>query len=127
MPPSNTPALPATERGTHIALIFALVSERLTIHYEHGAWLTETQGATLAADWLARSKRSLPLKLRKHLSALSDQIAKQIVTTTSRETGLIISHEMQEALDTRYESEIGQTLMAECERMLDEHPAEPAL
>jgi len=125
-PPLNAPPLPSTERGTHIALIFALVSERLAIHYEHGAWLTEAQGATLAADWLARSKSNLPLKLRKHLSALSDQVAKQIVTTTSRETGLTISHEMQESLDTRYESEIGQAIMVECERMLDEHPPEHA-
>lgn len=119
--------MPTTERGTHIALIFALVAERLVIHYEHDVWMTQAQGATLAADWLSRSKRSLPLKLRKHLSELSDQVAKQIATTTTRETGLIISHELQEALDTRYESEIGQAIMVECERILDEQPPEPSV
>ena len=42
-------------------MIYALVAERLTIFYEHGQWPTQSQGASLAADWLARSKRSLPL------------------------------------------------------------------
>lgn len=110
----------ATERGLCAALIFALVAERLTIHYEHGQWLTQAQGATLAAEWLARSKRSMPLAMRKHLSDLSDQLARHISATTSREAGMFISHEMQESLDSRYHSETGQAIMAECERMLDE-------
>jgi hypothetical protein len=55
----DAPPLPASARGTQIALIFALVAERLTAYYEHGQWLTEAQGASLAGDWLNRTKRSL--------------------------------------------------------------------
>ncbi|HXU94295.1 MAG TPA: hypothetical protein VFP33_11640 [Gallionella sp.] len=110
---------PATDRGQCVALIYALVAEHLAAHYEHGQWLTQAQGATLAADWLARSKRSLPLAERKHLSDLSDRLARQIATTTSRDAGLYITHEMQESLDARHESEIGQSIMAECERLFD--------
>jgi hypothetical protein len=116
----NTSSPPTTERGTSLALIYALVAERLSIHYEHGQWLTQAQGATLAAEWLARSKRSMPLATRKHLSDLSDRLARQIASTTSRDTGLYIAHEMQESLDTRHESEIGQAIMTECERIFDE-------
>lgn len=113
---------PASERGVLVALLFALVAERLSVYYEHGQWLTQAQGATLAADWLARSKRKLPLDQRKHLSGLSDQLARQIAESTSREAGLYVSHELQEALDPRYQSEFAQSIMAECERMLDENP-----
>jgi hypothetical protein len=100
-------------------LIFALVAERLTAYYEHGQWITEAQGATLAADWLSRSKRSLPLEQRKHLSALSDQLARQIAASLSREAGLYTAHEMMESLDPNYQSEIGRSFMVECERLLD--------
>lgn len=110
----------ATERGIRVALIFALAAERLAVFYEHGSWLTDAQGATLAADWLARSKRSLPAAERRNLSALSDQLARQIEGSVSREAGLYISHEMMEALDPNYHSEVAQSLMAECERLLDE-------
>jgi hypothetical protein len=110
---------PVTERGTRIAMIFALVAERLTAYYEHGQWLTESQGASLAADWLARGKRNLPLKERKRLSALSDQLAREIAGPLSREAGLYTAHEMMEALDSSYHSEIGESLMMECERLLD--------
>ena len=113
---------PETERGVCIALIYALVAERLTLYYEHGMWMTEAQGATRAADWLSRTKRSMSLKMRRHMSGLSDRLARQIAETTSRETGLYLSHEMQESLDPRYQSEIGQAIMAECERMLDSEP-----
>ncbi len=109
----------ATDRGNSVALIYALVAERLSVHYEHGQWLTQAQGATLAAEWLARSKRGMPLAERKHLSDLSDQLARQIAATTSRDAGLYITHEMQESLDARYESEIGQAIMAECEKLFD--------
>ena len=45
------PASPAmTERGMRVALIFALAAERLTAFYEHAQWMTEAQGASLAAD-----------------------------------------------------------------------------
>jgi hypothetical protein len=115
----ETPSSPATEHGVYVALIFALVAERLSIYYEHSQWLTQAQGATLAADWLSRSKRNFPLAQRRHLSDLSDQLARQIAASTSREAGLYISHEMQESLDPRYQSEIGKSIMIECERMLD--------
>lgn len=115
----NVSAPAATDRGQCVALIYALVAERLSVHYEHGQWITQAQGATLAAEWLARSKRSLPLATRKHLSDLSDQLARQIASTTSRDAGLYITHEMQESLDPRHESEIGQSIMAECERIFD--------
>ncbi|MBS0354781.1 MAG: hypothetical protein JSR83_12895 [Proteobacteria bacterium] len=108
-----------TERGLRVALIFALTAERLSGHYEHGQWLTEAQGATLVADWLGRSKRSLPLEERRHLSGLSDQLARQIAGSVPREVGLHITHEMMEALDPNHQSDVGQTMMVECERMLD--------
>ena len=111
--------LPETDRGTRIALIYALVAERLSTYYEHGQWPTEAQGASLFADWLSRSKRSLPIADRRHLSALSDQLARQIAGSLSREAGLFTAHEMMESLDPNYHSEIGGSLMLECERMLD--------
>ena len=113
--------IPEVERGVLAALIFALVAERLSVYYEHGQWFTRAQGATLAADWLARSKRKLPLAQRQHLSDLSDQLARQIAESTSREAGLYVSHELQEALDPRYHSELGESIMAECVRILDEN------
>ena len=109
----------APDRGARVALIFALLAERLSLHYEHGQWLTEAQGASLVADWLTRSKRSLPLAERKHLSALSDQLARQIAQSLSREAGLYTAHEMMEALDPNYPSELGMSMMQECERVLD--------
>ena len=109
----------ATDRGTRVALIFALVAERLSLYYEHGQWPTEAQGASLAADWLSRSKRSFPLADRKYLSALSDQLAKQIAASLSREAGLYTVHEMMEALDPNYPSQLAGSLMAECERVFD--------
>lgn len=108
-----------TERGLRIALVFALVAERLSAHYEYGQWLTVAQGATLVADWLGRSKRSLPLGERQHLSTVSDQLARQVAASVSREVGLHITHEMMEALDPNHQSDVGQTMMQECERMLD--------
>jgi hypothetical protein len=119
----DAPPLPATARGTQIALVFALVAERLTTYYEHGQWLTEAQGASLAADWLNRTKRSLPLADRKRLSAVSDGLARQIGESLSREAGLLTAHEMQESLDANYASEIGSALMLECERALDSDDA----
>ena len=118
----QAPTAPETERGVLVALIFALVAERMRVHVEHSQWLTQAQGSTLAADWMARSKRKLPLNQRKHLSDLSDQLARQLAESTSREAGLYVSHELQEALDPRYQSELGQSVMAECARMLDEKP-----
>lgn len=119
MPWEKASPSPMTDRGIRIALIFALVAERLSTYYEHQQWLKEGQGATLAADWLARSKRSLPSGERRRLSALSDQLARQIAETLSREAGLHTTHEMLESLDSNYDSEIARSLMMECERMLD--------
>lgn len=121
----KAPPSPAGDRGTRVALIFALAAERLSAYYEHGQWLTEAQGASLAADWLARSKRSLGLADRRRLSALSDQLARQIAGSLSREAGLYTAHEMMESLDPNYESEIGRSLMAECERILASEPNPP--
>lgn len=118
---SAPPSLPLSEsgrHGLHAALMFALVAERLTVFYEHGQWLTEAQGATLAADWLARSKRNLPRPLLKQLAAESDAMAREIAGSLSREAGLYTAHEMSEALDPNYQSELGHSLMEECARRL---------
>lgn len=124
--PERTQVTPLSERGVRVALIFALVAERLSIFYEHGQWLTEAQGARLAADWLARSHRDLPLKERKRLSDLSDQMAREIEGSLSREAGLFTAHEMMESLDPNYHagSQIAQSLMRECEHLLAASDAE---
>ncbi len=113
---------PPTPRGLRVALLFALAAHRLSAFYEHGQWLTDAQGATLAADWLSRQKIALTLAERKHISALSDQLARQIAATLSREAGLYTAHEMMEALDPNYHSELAQAMLAECERLLDSPP-----
>lgn len=112
-----------TERGMRIALIFALAAERLTAFYEYGQWLTDAQGASLAADWLSRSKNKMPLNERRQLSALSDQLARQIQGSLSREAGMYTAHKMMESLDPNHHSEIAESLMVECERLLDENLA----
>ncbi len=115
----NESSVPLNTRGTCVAIIFALVAERLTAYYEHGQWLTDAQGASLAANWLSRGKRSLSPKERKELSQLSDQLARAIATPLSREAGLYTAHEMMESLASNYYSEIGESLMTECERVFD--------
>ncbi|MDD3352030.1 hypothetical protein [Zoogloea sp.] len=119
----NTPNLSAADaRGTRAALIFALTAERLSLWYERGLWPTEAQGAALVADWLARTRRSLPMEERRHLSDLSDGLARQIAGALSREAGLYTVHEMMEALDPHYESELAKSLMTQCELLLDGTP-----
>lgn len=120
----HVPTLPVAtgDRGVRAALIFALAAERLSLFYEHDQWITEAQGATLAADWLSRSNRSLPLAERRVLSALSDTLARQVKESVSREAGLHITHDMMEALDPNHQSELAESLMAECERLLDTDP-----
>ena len=113
---------PPSDQDTHSALLFALVAERLSLYYEHKSWLTQAQGATLAANWLSRSAIRLSVSQRKHLSALSDQLARQIADSVSREAGLHISYEMNEALDERYVSEIGESIRDECRRLLADAP-----
>ena len=73
---------------TRKALLFALAAERLSTFYEHGQWMTDAQGATLAALWLSRSKVQLALAERRLLSSLSDQFARELAATLSREAGL---------------------------------------
>ena len=111
-----------TDRGIYLALIYALVAERLSLYYEHHQWITPSQGSTLVADWLARRKLSMPSDTRMHLSALSDQLARQIGGSLSREAGLYTAHEMMESLDANYHSDIGQSIMLECEQILDSNP-----
>ena len=117
-PKSPIPAPVASDRGTRVALIFALAAQRLSAFYEHGQWLTAAQGASLAADWLARSQRSLTHEERFQLSQLSDQMARQMAATLSREAGLFAAHEMMEALDPNYHSELAEMLMKECDGLL---------
>ena len=119
MPSQNDVNMLVTNRGICVALIFALVAEKLSLYYEHQQWLSQSQGATLAADWLARNKLCLVLAVRKDLSELSDQFAKQIATTLTREAGLYTVHEMMESLDPNYQSSIGQSLMLECKSLFD--------
>ena len=109
---------PPTPRGIRVALLFPLAAHRLSAYYEHGQWLTEAQGTTLATDWLARSKNNLPLAERRRLSGLSDRFARQVASQLSREAGLYTAHEMMEALDPNYQSELAQTLLAACEQQL---------
>lgn len=82
--------------------------------------MTESQGATLCSEWLLRSRLSLPLKARRCLSALSDQVAVQIRDGVSREAGLFIAHELMESLDPRYVSETSPAIMDECVRVFRE-------
>jgi len=116
---------PPTPRGLRVALLFALAAQRLSDYYEHGQWLTDAQGATLAADWLARSKNALPLEERRSISVLSDELARRIASGLSREAGLFAAHEMMEALDPNYHSEFAQTILAECENLLDTQSTPP--
>jgi hypothetical protein len=104
------------------ALLFALVAERLTVFYEHGTWLTLAQGNTLATSWLPRAGLSLSVACRKHLSQLSDQLARQIAGSVSRQAGLFIAHEMTEALDPRYVTDSVEGIREECRRLLAANP-----
>ena len=111
-----------SQEDANVSLLFALTAERLSAFYEHNAWLTIAQGATIAADWLARSKSHLSLQQRKHLSDLSDQLARQIQSSVSRETGLHIAFEMTEALDQRYVSATGDAMREQCRELLVHSP-----
>lgn len=115
----KTEHLPAGDKGTRVALVYALVAERLGVYYEHGQWPTVAQGAALCAEWLARSRRSLALPERQHLSEVSDGLARGIAVGLSREAGLYTAHELSESLSVNYHSEVGTAIMVECERALD--------
>jgi hypothetical protein len=120
---NNTPA-PILNFDTRKALVFALAAERLSAFYEHGQWITGSQGATLAAMWLSRSKLQLALSERKLLSELSDQLARQLAGTLSREAGLYAAHDMMEALDPNYQSAFAHDMLDECARLLRENGVE---
>lgn len=138
----------AGDKGFRAGLMFALVAERLSLFYEHGQWLKEAQGASLAADWLARANHRLPARREagkdfgktsardsaapsappsprlstrqlRAISAASDEMARQIAGSLSREAGLYTAHEMNESLDPNYQSELAHALMDECARLLD--------
>lgn len=117
----NKPVVPILNFDTRKALVFALTAERLSAFYEHGQWITDAQGATLAAQWLQRSKLQLALSERRLLSELSDQLARQLADTLSREAGLYAAHEMMEALDPNYQSAFAHDMLDECARLLHEH------
>lgn len=115
----KTEHLPAEDKGTRVALVYALVAERLSAYYEHGQWLSVAQGASLCAEWLARSRRSLAMDERKRLSSLAETLSLQIEQSVSREAGLFTAHELMESLDRYYHSDIGLSVMTECERLVD--------
>ena len=98
--------------------MFALVAERLNAFYEHGQWLTGGQGLGLANDWLGKVQRPLPREQLKWIVAASDEMAREMAASLSREAGLYTAHEMTEALDPRYQSELGHTLLDECTERL---------
>jgi hypothetical protein len=115
----KTEHLPATDKGTRVALVYALLAERLSAFYEHGEWLTVAQGTALCAEWLGRSRRTLAQDERRQLSELSDTLARQVAAGLSREAGMFTAHELMESLDRNYYSEIGQSLMDECQRLVE--------
>lgn len=108
---------------TRKSLLFALAAERLSAYYEHGQWMTLPQGASLASQWLARSKLQVPLSERRLLSELSDQLARHLAATLSLEAGQYTAHQMMESLDPRYRSPVAFDLLDECERLLREATA----
>lgn len=116
-----TDHLPETRK----ALMFALSAERLNTFYEHGQWMTEAQGASLAATWLARAKLQLSRDERHAISALSDEFARHLAATLSREAGLYTVHEMMESLDPNRRTPLAFDLLDECERRLAEQGIEP--
>ncbi|WP_454766222.1 hypothetical protein [Cupriavidus campinensis] len=119
MIPATPP--PRIDFNTRKALLFALTAERLSAFYEHRKWMTDAQGATLAGMWLSRSKLQLALSERRLLSELSDQFARQLADSLSREAGLYAAHEMTEALDPNYQSAFAHDMLDECERLLHEN------
>lgn len=116
---AKTTTTAASDYGTAVALLFALVAERLSAFYEHGQWLSDARATTLVSDWLARSGRAMSLEQRRRLASLSDGMSRQMAATLSREAGLGTAHEMMQALDPHYHSELAETLMQTCAELLD--------
>ncbi len=51
------------------------------------------------------------------------QPGRQIQGSLSHQAGMYTAHEMMESLDPNHHSEIAESLMVECERLLDESTA----
>lgn len=122
MPTPEKPQ-PVLDFATRQAVLFALVAERLSAFYDHGVWMNDRQGASLAASWLSRAKIRLPPEDGRLLARLSDGFARHLAASLSREAGLYTAHEMMEALDPRYHSDHARALLDECERLLAEADA----
>lgn len=86
--------------------------------------MTIPQGATVAGLWLSRNKLTLPASERRLLSELSDDFARKLAETLSHQAGQFTAHEMMEALDPRYQSQVAGDLLEECGRLLREHEVE---
>lgn len=113
MPPSSNQSLPL--RGRPAALLFALLAEQLNGYYEHGQWMTTAQAMTLARDWLTRDRSfQLSATALRALTTESDDMARQMAASLSRQAGLLTTHHMMEALDPNHVSELADTLMAQC-------------
>lgn len=115
---TRTPGLSLKNRA---GLMFALAAERLWAFYEHGQWMTDAQASTLAAGWMARRGLQLPADEKKCLAALSDDFARTLAGSLSREAGLYTAHDMMEALDPNHQSALSADMRAECERLLVEN------
>lgn len=110
-----------TRPGTRKALLFALAAHALSDFYAHGQWMTLAQGASLAGNWLALKNLRIDAAERRLLTELADGLARQIAGSLSREAGLYTAHEMMEALDPNYRSELAFDLLDECDRLLRAH------
>jgi hypothetical protein len=100
------------------ALLFALTAERLAVYYEHNQWPSDATATDTANVWLFRQGLVAPGKLIRALSTLSDQFARTLAGSLSREAGLYTSHEMSQSLDPNHVSPVAMDLMDECERLL---------
>lgn len=107
------------------ALLFALTSERLTVYYEHGQWPNDDAATDTANVWLFRMGLIAEARLIRAISRLSDQFARTLASTLSREAGLYTSHEMNQSLDPNYQSPVAMDMLEECERLLIEDGLSP--
>jgi hypothetical protein len=109
-----------TPVGQQAAIVFALVGHQLTAFYNEGCFFNASQGASLAAEWLARSKKkTMPLSERNRLSATALDVARQTTQTVTPETGRLIAHEVMESLDVRYRSDVADQIMNLCVSQID--------
>jgi hypothetical protein len=111
-------------RGLRVALVFAVAAHGLRDYYEYGRWASTAQVAAQAGAWLSRRGADLAAVERRALAALGDELAHRTAASLSRQAGLYTAHEMMEALDPNYRSELAETMLHECERLLDERAAD---